>query len=63
MSLSIDPKAMAFTVREACAAMRISHSHFYTLVNDKRLRLTKLGGKTVVARSEIDRVLSPVAAE
>ena len=40
-----------YTVREFCAAFRISHATFYALANSGQLRTAKIGGKRVVTRA------------
>lgn len=48
---------LAFSVRDACSLLSISRSSLYVLAARGKVRLTKLGGKTLVSRVEIDRLL------
>jgi excisionase family DNA binding protein len=38
----------AYTVREFCAAFRVSHSHVYKLFETGRLRSVRVGGKRLI---------------
>jgi excisionase family DNA binding protein len=44
-------------INPACGALGISRSHLYALAKRGRIRLVRLGGRTVVPESEIERVL------
>ena len=44
-------------IKPACDALGISRSHLYALAKRGRIRLVRLGGRTVVPESEIERVL------
>lgn len=52
---------MALSINDACAALGISRSHIYVLMNRGDLRLVKLGRKSVVPRAEIRRLLGEAA--
>jgi excisionase family DNA binding protein len=43
-------------IKPACDALGISRSHLYALAKRGRIRLVRLGGRTVVPESEIERV-------
>ena len=62
-SLSVSPHASpsptAETLNDFCRAMSISRSHAYRLVRDGKLRLVKLGSRTLVPLSERARLLAP----
>jgi excisionase family DNA binding protein len=45
------------SVADACQHLSISHSYFYMLVKRGDLTPVKLGRRTLVPRSEIERVL------
>jgi excisionase family DNA binding protein len=47
----------AFTVRDFCRALSISRSHLYSLVKHGRIRIIKLGGRTLVPGTELRRLL------
>ena len=47
----------AYRVNPACRALDISRSHLYALEKKGLIRLVRIGGRTVVPRSEIERVL------
>ena len=44
----------AYTPGEACEALRIGRTKFYELLADKKLKAVALGGKTLIARVEVD---------
>jgi len=46
------------TVDEAREVLRIGRSKFYVLVAEKKIRVTKLGGKSLVAKAELDRFIA-----
>ncbi|MEA0858482.1 excisionase family DNA-binding protein [Xanthomonas campestris pv. campestris] len=54
---------ICLNVREACAALSIGRSTFYQLAGSGRLSLIKLGKKTLVARTELDRFVAACAQE
>jgi len=49
---------IAYTPGEACEALRIGRTKFYELLADKKLKAVALGGKTLVARVEVERFLA-----
>ncbi|MFO1126406.1 MAG: helix-turn-helix domain-containing protein [Methylocystis sp.] len=42
---------------DACAALGVSRSHIYNLAGEGKIRLVRIGNRTVVPESEIDRLL------
>ncbi len=59
--LAGDVQRQAWRVREFCEAVRISRSHFYELVKQKKIRVVKLGDRTLVPESERARLLEEAA--
>lgn len=53
---------LAFRINDACEALQISRSSLYSLVAEGKLRLIKIAGRSLIPRSEIDRLLSGEAA-
>ena len=51
------------TVDEFLSDMKIGRTHFYALVKQGRIRIVKLGRRTLVPRSERDRLLSEALME
>lgn len=49
-----------FTVAEAKDILRVSRSNLYSLIAKGVITPSKLGGKTLIARSEIDRVVEAI---
>lgn len=54
-------KPRARRINDACEALGISRSHVYALASKGALRLVKVGGRTLVPESEIDRLLGEAA--
>ena len=46
------------TVDDFLSDMKIGRTHFYNLVKQGRIRIVKLGRRTLVPRSERDRLLT-----
>ncbi len=44
-------------VNDACAALGVGRSHLYALAREGKIRLVRIGNRTVVPESEIDRLL------
>lgn len=52
-----------YTVTEAMEILRCGRSLFYELVKTKRLRAVKLAGKTLIAKTELDRFIASLSGE
>lgn len=52
---------LAYRIDEAAGALRISRSSIYNMIRDGRLKSVKIAGRTLITRSEIERLLSGVA--
>lgn len=52
---------LALRVADACNSLSISRSSLYNMIRDGRLKSVKIAGRTLVLRSEIERLLSEVA--
>ena len=48
----------AFPVSDACFALGIQRTTLYALAKSKRIKLIKIAGRTLVPRSEIERLTS-----
>lgn len=46
----------AYRVSDACIALGIGRTSLYKLVEQKQLRLIRIAGRTLVPRSEIERL-------
>jgi excisionase family DNA binding protein len=55
------PKPRARHVNDACRILQISRSHLYAMAAKGLIRLVRVGGRTVVPESEIDRILGEAA--
>ena len=49
-------EAYAFRVPDACAALGISRTSLYELVKRGEITLIKIAGRTLVPRSELERL-------
>ncbi len=49
---------MAMPFRDWCRKVGISPSHAYALAADGKLKITKLGNRSLITRAENDRVLA-----
>jgi hypothetical protein len=54
-------KPRARRIPDACRAIGVSRSHLYALEAKGLVRLVRIGGRTVVPETEIDRLLAEVA--
>lgn len=43
-------------INDACEALQISRSHLYALASAGRIKLIRIGGRTLVPEAEIDRL-------
>ena len=43
-------------VNDACDALQISRSHLYTLAAAGKIKIIRIGGRTLVPEAEIDRL-------
>lgn len=46
------------TVDETCQLIGIGRSNFYKLISDKRIKVVKLGERTIVTRNAIDELMT-----
>jgi excisionase family DNA binding protein len=53
-----DLERMAYSVNEACRLLSIGRTSLYELVHAGDLTLIKIAGRTLVPRSEIERLTS-----
>jgi excisionase family DNA binding protein len=58
---SVAPKPRARHVNDACRILQISRSHLYAMAAKGLIRLVRIGNRTVVPESEIDRLLGEAA--
>ncbi len=56
------PTRLAYGVDEAAEAMSVGRSTVWRWIHDKRVRTVKLGGRTLIPREELIRLLNPEAA-
>jgi excisionase family DNA binding protein len=55
-----DAERLALSVNDTCKALSISRAHLYVLAAKGEIKLTRLGARTLVAMSEIRRLLGEV---
>lgn len=56
------PVPIFLTVKETCTILRVSKANLYNIINRGDLRTIKLGGKRLIARKEIARLVAELAA-
>lgn len=56
------PIPIFLTVKETCELLRVSKANLYNIINRGDLRTIKLGGKRLIARKEIDRLVAELVA-
>lgn len=52
---------LAYRIADACHSLSISRSSLYNMIRDGRVKAVKIAGRTLILRSEIERLLSEVA--
>jgi excisionase family DNA binding protein len=52
---------LALRINDASRCLGISRSSLYNMIRDGRLKSVKIAGRTLILRSEIERLLSEVA--
>jgi len=55
-NIGTEPAKLAFTVAEFLRAVGIGRTSFYELVKSGKIRVIKLGGRTLVPRDEAERL-------
>lgn len=56
------PDPLAYGVKDAAVAMSVSEWTVWAWIREKKITPTRLGGRTVIARSELLRLLGQEAA-
>ncbi len=59
--VKIEP--LFFRMQEACEILRLSRSTIYKMNAEGRLRFSRIGGRTLVPREEIERLRSEARQE
>src|SRR5580704_15952950 len=49
---------LAYTVPEACEALRVGRTKLYELLADKKIEAVALGGRTLILRDKVERFLA-----
>ncbi len=53
---------LLYTIAEAQAALKCSRAQVYHLANRGLVRLSKMGGRTVILRDDMEALLSAIAS-
>lgn len=48
---------MAYRINDVCRVLSIGRSSIYNMIRDGRLKSVSIAGRTLIPRSEIDRLL------
>ncbi len=59
--MSEKQEKLALRIADACEALSLSRSSLYNLIREGQLKSVKIAGRTLILRSEIERLLSEVA--
>jgi excisionase family DNA binding protein len=51
------PNILAYRINDACHVLSISRSSIYNMIGDGRLKSISIAGRTLIPRTEIDRLL------
>lgn len=57
------PDPLAYGVKDAALAMSVSEWTVWAWIREKKITAIKLGGRTVIARTELLKLLSPLPAD
>ena len=57
MTSIISPK-LGYSIREACEATSLGRTTIYGHIADGRLKVTRIGGRTIIAADELQRFVS-----
>jgi excisionase family DNA binding protein len=62
METQFDIRDCNFTVIEAARHLKVSRSYLYQLIAAKKIKVAKLGSRTIVPGAEIQRFVKSLAA-
>lgn len=54
-----DSLQMAYRITDACHALGISRTTLYKLIRSGELRMIKVAGRSLIPRSELERLVRP----
>jgi excisionase family DNA binding protein len=57
------PRPLAYTVKQACALSTFGKTTLYRLAADGKLRLTRVGGRTVIPADSLHALLDAQGVE
>lgn len=52
------PTKQAFRIKEAVAAYGVGRTTLYRLIGEGRIRVSKVGKRTLIAKSELDALIA-----
>lgn len=58
----MQPQQQFYRPKEACGVLRIGMATLYRRIKAGDIRVSKLGGATLISQAEIDRVTNPAQA-
>ena len=62
METHFDIRDCQFTIIEAAKHLKVSRSYLYQLIGAKKIKITKLGTRTIVPGVEVQRFVKAIAA-
>jgi excisionase family DNA binding protein len=60
--MNIPAEPVALTVRDFAACLGVSESHVWKLLRDEKLAALRIGRRTLIPRTEVDRLLGTATA-
>lgn len=57
VSMNASPEVLAYRINDACHALSLGRSALYGLIKAGKLRPIKIAGRTLIPRSEIERLI------
>ncbi len=61
--MHIPPEILAYRINDACRALSLGRSTLYKLINEGKLKSITIAGRTLIPRSEIERLISEASAD
>ena len=53
-----NPEVLAYRINDACKALSVGRSSIYKLIKEGKLKSVTIAGRTLIPRTEIDRLIA-----
>jgi len=57
-SIKYDPPKIGYSIREACQATSLGRSTLYAHISAKRLRVVRVGGRTIIPAESLHALIA-----